>query len=157
MQMHFCPTLGIGSGEYGIALAGPSLVAVERERLPGAELDPEPRWAVWARSEGTTYLCTHLSTHRGAKRLQLNALAGIARKLSPPLVVLGDLNQTGRCLGPLRAAGLRGDGRRHLTHSAAWPRHQIDWVLVRGGRIARAWTLATHASDHRPLAATLEV
>ena len=158
MEVHFCPTLRMGRGEYGIALAGPSLSEVESESLPGGDLDPEPRWATWARSGEQTYLCTHLSTHQGAKRLQLEALAGIVRALPPSLVLLGDLNQPARHLGPLRAAGLRGDGRRHLTHSAAWPRRQIDWVLAgRGAKVLSGWALRSRASDHLPLVAGLEV
>jgi endonuclease/exonuclease/phosphatase family metal-dependent hydrolase len=152
----FHPALEFGGGRYGIALAGEGLAGLDAVTLPGSPGN-ERRVAVWARRDGITYVCTHLSLDPPDRALQTEALAKLCRGLAPPIVVLGDLNQTKRSLGPLFASGLRPGPGRHLTHSAAWPRHQIDWALAGGGaRVTRSWTLSSRASDHRPLVAVVE-
>ena len=151
----FHPTIDLGGGRYGIALAAEGLEEPGSRVLPGRS---EPRAALWATKSGVTFVCTHLSLEDGDRALQTAALADLCGDLPAPVVLLGDLNQTRRGLGPLLRAGLRPGPGRHLTHSSKWPRHQIDWVLGGpGARVVRSWTLASRASDHRPLVAEVEV
>jgi endonuclease/exonuclease/phosphatase family metal-dependent hydrolase len=152
----FHASLQMGGGHYGIGLAGEGLAGLDAVTLPGSA-EKERRVAIWAQRDGVTYVCTHLSLDPGDRALQTDAVAKLCRGLTPPIVLLGDLNQTRRSLGPLLASGLSPGPGRHLTHSAAWPRHQIDWILAGGGaRVTRSWTLSTRASDHRPLVAEVE-
>jgi endonuclease/exonuclease/phosphatase family metal-dependent hydrolase len=157
MTVRFHPTMSFGGGEYGIALLGPYPAEVDAIELPRARPDDEPRAALWGRWEGITFVCTHLTLDRAGRALQTAELARLCHDLEPPVVLLGDLNQTRRGLRPLAEVGLRPDRRRHLTHSSTRPRHQIDWALAgRGARVARSWTLWTRASDHLPLVAEVE-
>lgn len=156
-EVSFHPIISIGAGAYGIGLAGVGLSGWGEEELPRARASAEARAVMWARRDGITFLCTHLSLDRDGRALQTEALARLVRGLRGPVVLLGDLNQTRRALGPLRHAGLQPGSGRHRTHSSTFPRHQIDWALAGGGaRIADSWTLSSRASDHLPLVADLE-
>ena len=155
MVVRFHPTFPMkGGGEYGIALAAHDAFDVEAVELPRARGDDEPRAALCGRHLGVTFVCTHLSLDPEGRARQTWELAGLCEGLEPPVVLMGDLNQTRRRLGPLGDAGLHPGRRRHATHHARWPRHQIDWVLAgRGAKVTRSWTLRTRASDHLPLVA----
>ena len=155
-EIHFFPTLTRGQGEYGIGVA--SAPAVEEPAfVPLPQLaDEEPRGAITARWQGLDVICTHLSTSARTRRLQTSALAAIATGSKRPVVVLGDLNQAQRSLGPLTSRGFSG-GFGHRTLPKAAFRRQIDHILVRGARLERSWTVHTDASDHLPLVAEIEV
>lgn len=155
-EVLFFPTLRTGTGEYGIGLA--SLPAVQEPSfVPLPQLgDEEPRGAITARWQGLEVICTHLSTHARSRRIQTSALAAIATGVEGSVLVMGDLNQAQRSLGPLTSRGFRG-GFGHRTLPKAALRRQIDHILVRGARLKRSWTVHTDASDHLPLVAEIEV
>lgn len=114
----------------------------------------EPRVAVAARLATPlgeiTCACTHLSFVPGWNGVQLRRLRGDLNALPAPLVLMGDLNMSGR-----RPAWLT--GYRSLaalpTFPAQAPSRQLDHLLLRGSlpdvRAARAPELPL--SDHRPL------
>jgi endonuclease/exonuclease/phosphatase family metal-dependent hydrolase len=156
VPVEFQETIERGDGRYGIGLAG-AVTGVRSRELP-RDQGEEPRRALWGRWSGLTVVCTHLSLEEGAREAQTKALADLVRELEGPLLLMGDLNQTRRRLGPLFAAGLATHSGPRLTHGARRPHHQIDWILgTRGARVRKAWTLRSAASDHRPLIAELEV
>jgi endonuclease/exonuclease/phosphatase family metal-dependent hydrolase len=154
MHVAFHPTLERRRGDYGIAIATFDRIEVAFEALPRAG-DEEPRGVLAARYRGLDVLATHLTRDRAARPLQLDALARMAVERGPLVVVLGDLNVEPARLGPLERSGLSGcEGLPTLP--APRPRRQIDHVL--GGvevTITDCKTIATDASDHRPLIADL--
>lgn len=155
LRIGFCSALSLAGGRYGIGIGSREGAEARCLALP-RWADEEPRVAAWLPYAGMTFLTAHLSLEGPARRSQMDFLATIAAGLDPPVVVLGDLNTGRRGLAPLLAAGFK-PGRRHLTHSSTFPRHQIDWVLAGpGARITSSWTLRTAASDHRPLVAVVE-
>jgi endonuclease/exonuclease/phosphatase family metal-dependent hydrolase len=167
----FHPTLERRGGSYGLGFASKDTIETHFERLP-LRGDEEPRGVIVARARDVWFVVSHLSTDRISRVTQTRALASIASGLDGPVVVMGDLNQSGGSLGPLTEAGLASDGLRHgtLQHSlpppvlAALrlvglprPRH-IDHVLAGGGaRVVRSWTVGSEASDHVPLVAEIRV
>lgn len=167
----FHPTLERGGGRYGLGFAARGEVETQFERLPRRG-DEEARGAIVAKANGVWFVVTHLSTDRISRATQTRALASIASQLDGPVLVMGDLNQSGSSLGPLTEAGLVSDGLRHgtLQHSLpGWlqrplglvglprPKH-IDHVLAGGGaRVVRSWTVTSEASDHLPLVAEIRV
>lgn len=79
------------------------------------------------------------------------------------VVVMGDLNGTAndRGLSPITsglrsAQGAAGDGFG-FSWPAGFPMARIDHILVRGVSPASSWVLPDTGSDHRPVAADLEV
>lgn len=151
LTVEFHSLLQRGDGRYGIALAAPERLDSAVVPLPRLA-NEEPRAAVFARRGGITFVGTHLSRSRRARAAQIEALVRLAGRLDPPVVLMGDLNQTMAGLGPLLAAGFRGPRRR------LWSRgRSIDHILVGPGlRIAGQQTLRTRASDHPALAADVE-
>lgn len=157
MEIFFSSTLRRQGGEYGIALA--SMAGWSHARfVPLPRLSgEEPRGTITARVGGLDVVVTHLSTARRARRAQTAVLAEIALGLEGPTVVMGDLNQTARHLGPLLEGGFTG-AFGHRTLPRRFPRRQIDHILVAGGvAVERSWTLPTAASDHFPLVASLAI
>lgn len=157
MEIFFWPTLRRQSGEYGIALA--SVTGWSQARfvtLPRLSAE-EPRGAIVARVGPVDVVVTHLSTVRQARRAQTAVLAETALALEGPTVVMGDLNQTERHLGPLLEGGFTG-AFGHRTLPRRFPRRQIDHILVAGdAAVERSWTLPTAASDHFPLVGSLAI
>jgi endonuclease/exonuclease/phosphatase family metal-dependent hydrolase len=142
LEVSFWPTLARTGGEYGLALAAPERLEAVVESLPrvGAE---EPRIAVVARIGGLSVVATHLSTDPTARALQSERVASLAALLAPPVVVVGDLNQTRRRLRPFRRRGFR------PVRAGAWWRRPIDHVVLGPGLgHAGAEAIATVASDH---------
>lgn len=79
------------------------------------------------------------------------------------VVVMGDLNGTAndRGLSPITsglrsAQGAAGDGFG-FTWPAGFPMARIDHILVRGVSPTHSWVLPDTGSDHRPVAADLDV
>lgn len=170
-EIAFHPTLERGGGRYGLGFAAGGNVETHFERLPRRG-DEEQRGAIVARANGVWFVVTHLSTDRISRATQTRALASIASGLDGPVLVMGDLNQSGGSLGPLAEAGLVSDGLRHGTLQRPLPggllrvlgvvglprpKH-LDHVLAGGGaRVVRSWTVASDASDHLPLVAEIRV
>jgi endonuclease/exonuclease/phosphatase family metal-dependent hydrolase len=152
LHVRFHATLHRRRGDYGIAIATREPVEVSFEALPRAG-DEEPRGALVTVYRGVEVVATHLTRDAAARPLQLEAIARLAAQGGPRVLVMGDLNVEPGALGPLAHAGLsRCDGVPTLP--ARRPRRQIDHVLAGSAlRIVRCWTVATDASDHRPLVA----
>jgi endonuclease/exonuclease/phosphatase family metal-dependent hydrolase len=152
MHVAFGATLQRRRGHYGIGIATADPLQVSLEALPRAG-EEEPRGALVTRYREVEVVATHLTRDAAARPLQLDALTRLALRQGPRVVVLGDLNVGPKALGPLADAGLeRCEGLPTLP--ARRPRRQIDHVLVGPGlSLVRCWTIATDASDHRPLVA----
>ena len=151
LTVEFHSLLQRGDGHYGIALAAPGRLDSTKVTLPRLA-NEEPRGAVVARWKGVSVVGTHLSRSRSARAAQVEALARLAARLDPPVVIMGDLNQSLAGLGPLAGAGFRGPRRPWSP-----PSRSIDHILAGPGlRIARQETLKTRASDHPALVADLE-
>lgn len=157
LAVRFRPTVARpGGGEYGIALASTESLEVDFLKLPRRH-DEEARGALVARWHGILVVATHLSTFRAARRMQVRALASSIEGHDGPVLLLGDLNDRGFGLGPLRRAGLefsRGSGRWLRRRPWAQP---IDHIAGGGGvRIVASGTIASPASDHASLFADVE-
>lgn len=147
LTVEFHSLLQRGDGRYGIALAARERLDSDVIHLPRMARE-EPRGAVVARRGGVTFVGTHLSRSRRARAAQIEALAVLAGRVEPPVVLMGDLNERGSGLGPLRAAGFTGPRRR--------PWRSIDHILAGPGlRIEEHETFETTASDHPALAANI--
>lgn len=151
LTVEFHSLLQRGDGRYGIALAAPGRLDSRLIPLPRAGRE-EPRGAVVARRGGVTVIGTHLSRSRPARAAQIEALAALAARVEPPVVVMGDLNQAAAGLGPLLDAGFTGAPRRFWRLS----RRSVDHILAGPGlRVASQRTYRTRASDHPALAAEI--
>lgn len=147
LTVEFHSLLQRGDGRYGIALAAPERLDSELIHLPRMAAE-EPRGAVVARYRGITFVGTHLSRSKRARAAQIEALAALAGRVEPPVVLMGDLNERGSGLGALVKAGFEGPRR------GAW--RSIDHILAGPGlRIESHQTFKTRASDHPALAADI--
>ncbi|MDP9067082.1 MAG: endonuclease/exonuclease/phosphatase family protein [Actinomycetota bacterium] len=157
MEVAFFPTLHRDGGEYGIGIAArPGASDAGFHALPQVG-EEEPRGVITAIWSGLHVACAHLGTKPRVLNAQVPALATFAAGLSPPAVVLGDLNRTARHLTPLLVGGFRG-AFGHGTLPRRFPKRQIDHILVSSDiDIVSSWTLRTRASDHLPLIAELEL
>ena len=154
MDVAFFPVLSKGGGQYGLALVSAARFEGRLQLLPRRG-EEEPRGVVIGRWEGLSVLATHLSTRRAARARQTQRLAALASEQSAPVVVLGDLNQTRRSLGPLRERGFDPGPRLWRTHLGRWPR-QIDFVLAGPGtRLERVHAGGRVASDHLAVVADI--
>ncbi|MGH2807888.1 MAG: endonuclease/exonuclease/phosphatase family protein [Actinomycetota bacterium] len=155
MEVRFFPTLE-RDGEYGIAVASADDMDTDFEPLPRGGRE-EPRGVIIARWRGVTFLATHLSLKAGARRLQTEFLARLAAEADPPVVVVGDLNQSRDTLLPLFEIGLEPGPKQLKTLSRGWRRREFDHVLAgRGARVEANKSYRTRVSDHRPVAALVE-
>ena len=157
LTVRFRPTVTKpGGGEYGIALASSEPLDDDFIELPRRS-DEEPRGAIVALWRGVLVVATHLSTDRAARGGQVRALASRIEGRDGPVLLLGDLNDRGPGLRPLRRAGLvfsRQSGRRLRWPGWAQP---IDHIASgRGIKIEAPRTIITAASDHAPLYAEAE-
>jgi endonuclease/exonuclease/phosphatase family metal-dependent hydrolase len=155
MHVIFSPTFTRGRSEYGIALVAEEPLDTEFHALP-RRAGEEPRGLISARVDGLSILVTHLSQDAGARRRQIEAVLDIAEAAPPPVVILGDFNETRRGLKAFDAAGFSPGPLRAPTFprpGLLWDR-QIDFVFAgRGARVVGSKTLRTPASDHLPLVA----
>jgi endonuclease/exonuclease/phosphatase family metal-dependent hydrolase len=153
LEVSFYPTLARFGGEYGMALVAPEPVAAIVEQLPRVGTE-EPRAALVATWGGLSVIATHLSTDRTARRLQTEHLGWLAARRRgnpnsvlggaiPPVVIVGDLNQTRWGLGPFTRRGFT------PVRAGPWWIRQIDHVVIGPGvRSARSERRRTDASDH---------
>ena len=157
LNMSFFPTVERDGGQYGIALAGTEPLDATFSSLPQRE-DEEPRGLIRARWQGVEVIATHISNIPAARPAQIEALVAAAeRTVGTPTLILGDLNGTGRTLGPLHEAGFTGGPGSPTTMAGRFRRKQIDHVLVRGGTLGAWWTIKSRASDHLPLVALVDL
>lgn len=159
LHVAFHPTVRTGGAEYGIAVASRRPLETTFHALDRAG-DEEPRGLVTGRLDppGVGFVATHLSTVRRARRMQIAALLEHARRLEPPVVILGDLNQGRLGLRPLIRAGFDAGRRIEHTLTTRSLRWQIDFALVGPpARLAGTHTVTTDASDHVPLVAEVAV
>ena len=151
LEVGFWPTLTHGNGEYGLAAAASETYEADFHPLPRSASE-EPRGAIVARWRGITLVAVHLATESGPRRLQIEALAELSTEVTPPTVILGDLNSPRRGLDPLFDAGFDPGPRLKTRGSVRLP--QIDYILPGPGlALEAAWTLPTTASDHVPVVA----
>ncbi len=149
---------------------GVTVVKVGSERLRQPLFQPR-RGIAWAQLRVGGRLLgvvsCHLSLHRERRLDEVERVVEVARRLRGPVVVGGDLNEppTGPSWRRLVDAGFvdPGDGS-WATFPVDAPVKRIDALLVRGSvRVARhgapdvAERLLRAASDHRPVAMTLEL
>lgn len=157
LELSFWPTFEKGEKRYGIALGAPEGFHARYISLPSPPGE-EPRGVAIAEFDDFTVLVTHLSTHRGTRRVQTKTLAAragelIAARPGRPLFVMGDLNHRPLPWSPLRRSGLRG-GQPTPTYPADRPRSRIDHVLAGPGVEVRAQSAPRSlGSDHLPLVA----
>ena len=159
LHVSFHPTVRRGGAEYGIAVASKQAVETTFHALPRLG-DEEPRGLITGGLEdaGVTFVATHLSTVAAARRMQIEWLVGHVGELSPPVVVMGDLNQGRIGLRPLIRAGFDAGRRIEHTLTRRSLRWQIDFVMVGPpASLAATRTVTTDASDHVPLVAEVAV
>ena len=159
LHVDFHPTVRTGGAEYGIAVASKGPLETTFSPLERVE-EEEPRGLITGRLDppGISFIATHLSTAGRARRRQIPALLDHARRLEPPVVIMGDLNQGRFGLRPLIRAGFDAGRRIEHTLTTRSLRWQIDFVLVGPpARLAATHTITTDASDHVPLVAEVAV
>jgi endonuclease/exonuclease/phosphatase family metal-dependent hydrolase len=159
MEVDFRPTISRGPGHYGLGLATTERVEAWFRPLPTLRPEDEPRGVVLTRWRSVTVLATHLSRSAGTRAAQTEALARMAAAAEAPVLVMGDLNQGRDGLTPLLRVGFDAGAARHTTLRTALGRGiHIDHVACGTGlRLLRTWTIDTEASDHRLLAAEIEL
>jgi len=151
-EVRFFKTLERDGGEYGLGLIAEGAEAVRSAALPQTD-HAEPRGLISCRWRGLTVLATHLARDEATRLMQTEHLAATAADAPPPVLLLGDLNQPRRALGPLMAAGFHVPRARRPTVRLS----QIDHILVGPGLALQAsWTTARGASDHLALVAEIE-
>lgn len=154
-RVAFHPALLMEQGEYGLALATREGLNTTAEALP-RRAQEERRIVVEARWRGVSVLTTHLSRDPDARAVHLEALAVIAGRVPPPVMILGDFNEPRRGLAPLLDAGFHPEPRQLPSWKV--PTGAIDHVLVsKEMTILRAKRHATNASDHFPLVVDIEI
>lgn len=93
------------------------------------------------------FLITHIDRTTD-RRGQLQTVVGMFLALSPPVVLMGDLNSP-PSEPVLKELLSRDDVIDALKHKAGGAQdHRIDWILCRGLRVADAGLVHTAASDH---------
>ncbi|HEX2196677.1 MAG TPA: endonuclease/exonuclease/phosphatase family protein [Actinomycetota bacterium] len=155
LTVEFHPVLEFGDGRYGNALAAKARLDSQKVPLPSVARE-EPRAAVVGRYQGISFVGTHLSRSRRARAEQIRALAALAERLDPPVVLMGDLNERFGGLTPLLAAGFTAVRLPFWRRLWLWlrPSRAIDHILAGPGlRIELLQTIKTNASDHPVLVA----
>ena len=157
MHVYFAPTLSLDHGQYGIALAGRKPFKATVQMLPRL-VDEEPRAAIIASWKGLAVVTTHLSRSAAARKPQTEALGSLVTELGPPALVLGDLNQRARDLGPLRSAGLTAVKAASGLRGRLPGGFQIDHILHTPDVIVSgARAVPTNVSDHHALLAEIAI
>lgn len=158
MSYVFGPAIGDVYGNAVLSrfpLADVRYVRFDREPA----LRHQPRGAIVLRVADVLLIATHLDHIAGASEVrqrQVRALLA-AWDGASPAIVAGDLNALPGSpeMDLLRAAGLRDlavdTGADQATFPATDPRRRIDYVWGIGVTGSQAHTVASTASDHRPL------
>jgi endonuclease/exonuclease/phosphatase family metal-dependent hydrolase len=150
-DVRFFETLRRRKGDYGLGLIAEDAEEIRLAALPQVG-DVEPRGVVTCRWRGITVLSTHLARDAPSRRLQTERLAEIAADAPPPVMLMGDLNQNRRHLGPLAEVGFHLPRLRRPTVRLS----QLDHILVGPGLALEAvWTAARGVSDHLALVAEI--
>lgn len=99
-------------------------------------------------------IVTHLDSAQDRTE-QLKLVYALFRELSPPVILMGDLNSTEA--DPTIQQLMNTPGVHSALHDvySDIPFKPIDWIIHRGMRTLRAEYLVTEASDHPLLAAEL--
>lgn len=134
---------------------------IAKVRLSGSP-GMEPRGLLVARTGGIVVAVTHLGL-TGEERLR--HVEEVLAALDPHdrVVLAGDLNETAdgpavrRFEGRFVDAHRRAGGPAGATFPSNAPDRRIDYILVRGLEVESCETIATAASDHLPVAATLSI
>jgi endonuclease/exonuclease/phosphatase family metal-dependent hydrolase len=162
MQYVFGPEIG---DAYGNAVLS---------RLPVTEVDYlhferqqrlryQPRGAIFLRIADVLVIATHLDHNADATDVRQGQVHSILAKwnLRSPAIVAGDLNAVPGSaeLSLLQQSGFRdlaqADNAEQATFPASSPAQRIDYVWGVGVSGTQAHTVASTASDHRPLVMTI--
>jgi endonuclease/exonuclease/phosphatase family metal-dependent hydrolase len=157
MHLYFAPAFNMDPGEYGIGLAAREEFKAMVEPLPKVG-DEEPRVAIVASWHGIGVVTTHLSRNAKARKLQIEHIAEVTGRLGARSLVMGDLNQPTRSLGALKRQGLTPVKPKMPLAGILKPGWPIDHILTGPGvKASNARIIATNASDHPLLVASIEV
>lgn len=152
----------IGFRRFGNMILSREPVRVIAKIRLSASPGMERRGLLVARTGGIVFAVTHLGL-TGEERLR--HVEEIMAALAPHdrVVLAGDLNETpdgaavhrfeGRFVDAYRRAG----GPVGATFPSNGPDRRIDYILMRGLDVESCETVATAASDHLPVVATLTV
>ena len=158
MSYVFGPTIGDAYGNAVLSkmpLSDVRYVAFERQ----AALRHQPRGAILLRVADVLVIATHLDHVDGASEVRQGQVREIVSAWAgaSPAVVAGDLNALPDTpeLRLLEEAGfrdlVRDDGADQPTSPATVPRNRVDYVWGIGVTGSQAHTVASNASDHRPV------
>ena len=157
MAVRFFPTVNLGAGSYGIALAARVPLDCVVKALPRMS-DEEPRIAVVATWREMSVVATHLAKSADARRAQTTYVVQLVQELPTPRLLIGDLNQPRHQLSVLTEAGLRLVVPRKPLLWWLRPRTIVDHIAADAAlRAADARIVLTSASDHSALVADFEV
>ncbi len=158
MQYVFGPAIGEA---YGNAVLSRLPIAdvryVQYPRQP--QLRHQPRGAIFFHVADVLVIATHLDHIDGATEVRQGQVHTILSEWNNerPAIVVGDLNALPGSaeMVLLEGAGFRDlakdDGADQPTSPAGDPRNRVDYVWGNGVSSSQAHTVATTASDHRPL------
>ena len=162
MQYVFGPEIG---DAYGNAVLS-KLPVTEVDYLHyerQSRLRYQPRGAIFFRVADILVIATHLDHNADATDVRQGQMHSILAKwnLRAPAIVAGDLNALPGSaeLSLLQQSGFRdlaqADGADQATSPASNPHNRLDYVWGVGVSGTQAHTVASTASDHRPLVMTI--
>jgi endonuclease/exonuclease/phosphatase family metal-dependent hydrolase len=158
MPYVFGPAIGDAYGNAVLSRLPISDVQYLRyERQP--QLRHQPRGAILFSVSGILVIATHLDHIEGASEVRQGQVHAILARWNAqrPAIVAGDLNALPGTaeLRLLEDAGFRDlvkdDGADQPTSPATDPRNRVDYVWGIGVTGSQAHTVASTASDHRPV------
>lgn len=164
MQAVFQRNIRYGVGGYGnCTLSAHPIRWCRCHPLPG---EGEPRGvlelSVQIGDESVTIFNTHLSTEREVRIEQSSAVLEIARSVTGPKILCGDLNDTpdSRPLAVILDEPVLRDSALEIQDGdrPTWKDKRIDFVLADlRFRVISCKVIESRASDHYPLAVDLEL
>lgn len=165
MHAVFQRNISSGAGGYGnCVLLRPHVTHCRCYKLPG---DGEPRGVLEVTTSlddrEVVILCTHLSTDAEERVRQAQRVLEIASEIRRPKILCGDVNDEpgSRAMeillsGPVLTDCASRAGEREATFDSASPSRRIDYILAdRRFSVLSCRTVASEASDHRPVVAEL--
>jgi endonuclease/exonuclease/phosphatase family metal-dependent hydrolase len=158
MPYVFGPAIGDAYGNAVLSrlpISDVQYLRYERQPL----LRHQPREAIFFTVSGILVIATHLDHISGATEVRQGQVHAILAKWNAqrPAIVAGDLNALPGTaeLRLLEDAGFRDlardDGADQPTSPATEPRNRVDYVWGIGVTGSQAHTVASTASDHRPV------